>query len=186
MRACVRARVFVFEAGFAIMRWALRMRWTHSVSDVEWDIDQAGLGERSPETDDEAQEADFRNIFQAAFFNAGLVIAWKRSLGQQGSTDLLVAMCRAFMNQVYVFEEDLEVWAHALYSPMLKFSRGVLAMCFPVPRCYGSSLQDVLYIMPDKKTTLVNREILKVGRMFVQGAAADEIFPQRKVIYIYI
>jgi hypothetical protein len=66
---------------------------------------------------------------------------------------------------------------------VLTFFRGCIVACFPVPLAYGSSYEDLRYIVPDRKTTPLTRDILQVGKFLSSSAGTDERWADRKKLY---
>ena len=69
----------------------------------------------------------------------------------------------------------------AITLPCFKTSRAIMALAWPVPCAFSATLQDVLYLMPDKKTSEITKDIPKLGRVLLAGTSGDPVWQQRKV-----
>ena len=173
------------SAGQAMKKWAVSLVWGCEKPSILWEIEGATFDMCQPENEEVATQSKFRRTGHQAVFNDTFVTAWKKSLDDTpGSVDMIVWLARNFLDAFAFLEATIAIeWQTAILTPAMKVMRGILAMNWPMPLAYDCSFVDVLYLIPDKKLTMLTRDVCTVGKLLVSSAAESEAYSRRKQHY---
>jgi len=187
----MRKASFDVSAGFqgeqsdrVISQWAARLSWEATCDDDNWDMeDKPCFAGCSPNTEEEAKDTHFVKMFHHTFFNEAFISAWKASLANGAGPALLIKMARSVVDVFVIPVDTMASWQRSIVEPCLKICRAILAAAWSLPCAFGATLDDVLYLLPDKRTSPIVKDIPAVGKYLLSSAASDPMWNQRKVIY---
>ena len=179
-------RILSEDRDAAIATWALTsVCFDSSQPDDSWGLEaDMRFQNCAPQSKEECEEQKFKKTFNELIFNDSFCAAWKALLTvNQGDPTLILAMAHTFLNQWATIEDSLDEWQLEVVSASLSTFRFVIAEYWPVPLAYGSSINDVLYILPDSKRAKVVKDVEKIGKWMASTAAADEQLGERKATF---
>jgi hypothetical protein len=83
-----------------------------------------------------------------------------------------------------MIEQTGEQWVKDMLAPPpMSLCRAIVGAAWPMPLAYGNTTKDILYLMPDKKSSAIVRDIPKNGRVLLAVAQQDEAWQTRTRVY---
>ena len=133
------------------------------------------------------REPDAEGQFQEAFLGCCLTDQFlklvSKASGTAGEIDVapLLDICGAFLKEWQrCKEESLPAGPKAVVLSVVRVMRGLAALCSPIPAIYGSSLEDVQFIMPRNASSAPILQLPRVGRILVNKLRQQEAVTHTK------
>ena len=173
------------DADEAIDTWAQRCVFGKHLHD--WDVDtNSGFDGCAPTEAPTVNNKDpnsFRRLYHSAVFGETFTVAWNAaSTGGEGPA-LLIKLALAWLHAWNMSEPAEDTWEHHIVGPVFKVMRGILAMRWAMPAPFESSLNDVLYLCPDKRTSPLSKDVWGTGKVLIATTTEDKVWTVAKEVY---
>ena len=179
---CLHLDICSKQAG--IRTWAIRMMLGPGDDNgAEWSVDDPHMSACQP-LDEAAECADkFTSTYHKSVFNDGWLACWRAGLqGGEGVMNLIL-VSKIYLEEYVQVEGTLPDFLEKVMRPCAKVMRGVLACRWALPLPYGASLDDVLYILPDKSRTALTQDVERVGKVMASGVREDPLWVEAKRLF---
>ena len=166
-----------------IRLWARRVALNVNET-TSWDIDDPLFCACMPESGSDCLLQGFEKLYHQTVFSEGFLASLKASCnGGTGGVYSLILIARAWLDEFVLFDPYMPEYLKEVTEPCAGVFKGILAARWAMPLAYGSSLQDVLLIMPDKTRTPLTKMVEKMGKIIVQTLREDPVWVEGKNLH---